>query len=230
MSIARNSAWNMVGVVVPTIITIPSLAIYSRSLGVEFLGLLMLPFSIMGYARVLDFGLSRALIRQVSIHLDDITRVKEFVGTTAIFIAGISVVLTVAAWMGSGWIVDFLRVSPHDRTDAVAGFHWLSLSIPSYLLSLVGTAYFEGKEDFKTLNLVRSAMSGLNAVAGVWCVYWTGSFSAVVAALCASRLISCIAIFALYRRDANRRDQARASSLMVFGGRRWPLRWHTGDG
>jgi len=113
-------------------------------------------------------------------------------------------------------MVNYLKVSPANFTDAVSSFLWLSLSVPPYLLSLVGTAYFEGKEDFKTLNLIRSGAGALNAIVGVAFVFWIPTLAAVMAALCLSRLFSCIAIFALYRADVNRRDAIRRPAIMSF--------------
>jgi O-antigen/teichoic acid export membrane protein len=216
MSIVRNSAWNLTGMVVSTLFTIPSFAIYSRSLGVELLGLLTLAFSIVGYASSFDLGLSRALIRQVSIHIDDKGTVKAYMGTTTVFVGVVSLVIAAIVWAGSGWLTTYLNVSPVHRADATASFHWLSLSVPPYVLSLVGSAYFEGKEDFKMVNIVRAATGALNAIAGVVCVYWVPTLSAVVAALCASRWLLCVAVFVLYRADVNHDDTVKRPALWTF--------------
>jgi O-antigen/teichoic acid export membrane protein len=216
MSILRNSAWNVIGVVIPSLFAIPSLAIYSRSLGVELLGVLTLTFAIVGYASSFDMGLSRALIRQVSIHIDDLGIVKKYMGTTAVFVGVVSLAIAAITWVGSPWLTAYLSVSPAHRDDATAGFYWLSLSVPPYLLSLVGTAYFEGKEDFKALNIIRCSAGALNAIAGVAFVYWVPTLAAVMTALCASRWLSCVAIFALYRADVNRHDPVVRSALWIF--------------
>jgi O-antigen/teichoic acid export membrane protein len=216
MSILRNSAWNVVGVVIPSLFVIPSLAIYSRALGVELLGVLMLTFSIVGYATSFDFGLSRALIRQVSIHIDDKEVVKTYMGTTTAFVGVVSLVIAAVTWIGSTWLSTFLSISSAHRNDATNGFHWVSLSVPPYLLSLVATAYFEGKEDFRALNGIRCAASALNALAGVVCVYWYPTLESVMAALCGSRWLSCIVVFALYRTDVNRHDPVPRPAIWTF--------------
>jgi len=218
MSIVRNSAWNVTGIALSTLFTIPSFAIYSRVLGVELLGLLTLTFSIVGYASSFDFGLSRALIRQVSIHIDDKGLVKTFMGTTTAFVGVVSLVIAAITWVASESLTHYLSVSPAHSADSTAGFRWLSLSVPPYLLSLVGTAYFEGKEDFKALNIIRGASGALNAVAGVACVFWIPTLAAVMAALCISRWLSCIAVFVLYCIDVNRHDSVVRPALWTFDG------------
>ena len=119
MSILRNSAWNVIGVVIPSLFAIPSLAIYSRSLGVELLGVLTLTFAIVGYASSFDMGLSRALIRQVSIHIEDLGIVKKYMGTTAIFVGVVSLAIAAITWVGSPWLTAYLSVSPAHRDDAM---------------------------------------------------------------------------------------------------------------
>ena len=206
----------MIGIVVSTLFTIPSLAVYSRYLGVERLGLLTLTFSIVGYASSFDLGLSRALIRQVSINIRDKGTVKSFMGTTTIFVAILSLVVGIATWVGSGWLTSYLNVSSANSADSTNSFHWLSLSIPPYLLSLVAAAYYEGVEDFRTLSIIRMITGGFNAIAGVVCVYWIPTLSAVVAALCVSRWMLCIAAFALYRKEINRADAVVRPALLIF--------------
>jgi O-antigen/teichoic acid export membrane protein len=209
----------MVGIVVSTLFTIPSLAVYSRYLGVERLGLLTLTFSIVGYASSFDLGLSRALIRQVSIHVNDKGAVKEFMGTTTIFVAILSLAIGIVTWAASGWLTSYLNVSSANSVDSTNSFQWLSLSIPPYLLSLVAAAYYEGVEDFRTLSIIRIITGGFNAIAGVACVYWVPTLSAVVAALCVSRWMLCIAVFAMYRRDVNGADTIVRPALLTFNSR-----------
>ncbi len=216
MSIVRNSAWNVIGIAVSTLFTIPSLAIYSRQLGVELLGILTLTFSLVGYASSLDLGLSRALVRQVSINIDNKAVVKRFVGTTAIFVAALSIPVTLLIWTGSEWLSTFLNVSARNLRDATTAFHWLSLSISPYVLSLVGVAYFEGKEDFRTSNIIRSITGACNAIGGVICVFVFSSLSSVVAALCLSRWALCIGILAFYRNDVHKSDPDRGRALITF--------------
>jgi O-antigen/teichoic acid export membrane protein len=209
----------MVGIVVSTLFTIPSLAVYSRYLGVERLGLLTLTFSIVGYASSFDLGLSRALIRQVSINVNDKGAVKEFMGTTAIFVAILSLAVGIVTWAASGWLTSYLNVSSANSVDSTNSFHWLSLSIPPYLLSLVAAAYYEGIEDFRTLSIIRIITGGFNAITGVACVLWVPTLSAVVAALCVSRWMLCIAVFAMYRRDVNAADEIVRPAMLTFNSR-----------
>ncbi len=63
MSMIKNSTWNILGVVIPSAIALPTMGVLSRLLGVEQFGLFTLAFAIVGYATLFDAGLSRAVIR-----------------------------------------------------------------------------------------------------------------------------------------------------------------------
>lgn len=71
MSIIRNSVWNIAGYIVPAVITIPALGILGRVLGAETFGIFTLALAIVGYASIFDVGLSRAVIREVSLFRED---------------------------------------------------------------------------------------------------------------------------------------------------------------
>jgi O-antigen/teichoic acid export membrane protein len=182
------------------------------------LGLLTLTFAIVGYASSFDLGLSRALIRQVAISVDEAGHLKRLMGTTTSFVFVVSVAIAAIIAACASTLADYLSISPAHRTDAINAFYWLALSVPPYLLSLVGVGYFEGKEAFNVVNIVRCASGALNAAAGVAAVYFVPSLAAVVAALCMSRWLSCIAVFYLYRSDINRRDHVVRPALLTFDG------------
>ncbi|MBN0009079.1 oligosaccharide flippase family protein, partial [Pseudomonas aeruginosa] len=70
MSLARNTFWNFLGVLIPSLAALPAIGYLARVLGVENFGLLTLSFAIIGYASIFDLGLSRAVIREVALSSD----------------------------------------------------------------------------------------------------------------------------------------------------------------
>jgi len=57
----KGTFLNLIGLVIPSVIAIPAMAVMARMLGVEKFGLFMLAFSLLGYASIFDGGLTRAL-------------------------------------------------------------------------------------------------------------------------------------------------------------------------
>lgn len=216
MSILRNSAWNVAGVIVPTLFAIPALAVYARVLGVELLGLLTLTFAIVGYATSFDFGLSRALIREVAINDGDPVAIRTLMGTAAVAVGAISLLLAAVVAVGVPTLVEYLKVSEVNRDDTTAALYWLCASIPPYLLSLVATSYFEGGERFAAVNLIRTSSAAMNAVAGVAFVLAVPTLTAVLAALCLTRWIACVATFYVYGNEINAGSGRRALDIARF--------------
>ncbi|HDV3897951.1 TPA: oligosaccharide flippase family protein, partial [Escherichia coli] len=68
MSLIRNSFYNIAGFAVPTLVAVPALGILARLLGPENFGLFTLAFALIGYASIFDAGISRAVIREISLY------------------------------------------------------------------------------------------------------------------------------------------------------------------
>jgi O-antigen/teichoic acid export membrane protein len=223
MSLVRNSAWNVLGVVLPSLIAIPAFAVYARGLGVERLGLLTIALTLLGYASSFDLGLSRALIRQVSIDRGDRVAVRSLISTATLAVAALAVALAALAWVCVPALVRYLNVSADNVADAQAGMRWLALTIVPYLLGLVASSYFEGLESFGTVNVIRVATAGLNAVAGVGALLVEPTLASVLLALFVSRVLTCLLTYGWYRHDvgargaARRFDGAQLAHLMRYG-------------
>ncbi|MDV0368130.1 oligosaccharide flippase family protein, partial [Enterobacter chengduensis] len=86
MSVIRNSIWNIAGYIIPAIITIPALGILGRVLGAEIFGVFTLAMAIVGYASIFDVGLSRAVIREVSIFRDDTEEKQRIIFTSSLLV------------------------------------------------------------------------------------------------------------------------------------------------
>lgn len=201
MSIIRNSGWNALGVAIPALIAIPTFAFYARILDVERLGLLTIAFVVMGYSSSFDLGLSRALIRQVAIDRHEPRVVRALVDTATIAVLVVAVALAAIAWLGVPVLMRFLKVSSTHLADASNAFRWLSLTVVPYLLAIVGSAYFEGKESFGAVNVIRTLTATLNAVAGVSALLVEASLQSVLIALFASRTLTCALTYSWYFRD-----------------------------
>lgn len=68
MSLFKNTLWNISGYIVPSLIAIPSLGILARTLGTTQFGIFTLSLAIVGYASIFDAGLTRAIVREISVN------------------------------------------------------------------------------------------------------------------------------------------------------------------
>lgn len=88
-----------------------------------------------------------------------------------------------------------MSVSSQTHTDAIAGFHWLSLAITPFLLSTVWFSYLEGKCDFFKLNILKSTTGILISILPVFCVMYEKSLSSAIFGLVVGRLITAIVAY-----------------------------------
>ena len=152
MSLIKNSALNFVGFIIPTIVAIPSLGLLARILGTEKFGLFTLVFAIVGYASIFDAGLTRAVIREISIHRSNNDEQKKIISTSMISIAVLGCLAAMLIYFFSPSISSLLKVSSINSKDANAALQVLSLSIPFFLLNQIWLAYLEGYECFSSVN------------------------------------------------------------------------------
>lgn len=85
MSLIRNSIYNLAGFAIPTIVAIPALGLLARLLGPEA-GLFTLVFALIGYASIFDAGISRAVIREISLYREDKKEKYNIISTASLVV------------------------------------------------------------------------------------------------------------------------------------------------
>ncbi|HFR2256373.1 TPA: oligosaccharide flippase family protein, partial [Shigella flexneri] len=70
----------------PSLIAIPALGILSRILGTEQFGLFTLAIALVGYASIFDAGLTRAVIREVSIYKNVHKELRAIISTSTVIL------------------------------------------------------------------------------------------------------------------------------------------------
>ncbi|TWI56589.1 O-antigen/teichoic acid export membrane protein [Pseudomonas duriflava] len=221
MTMLKNSTWNILGVVIPSLIALPTMGILSRTLGIEQFGLFTLAFAIVGYATIFDAGLTRAVIRAVAMHHGNVEKNKLVIATATYAVIGLSILAVLLLWFGAGKLVHLLNVSSENVDTAVSGFQWLSLSIPSFLLTMIWFSYLEGNERFAEFNLLRTITNSILAICPLFAVLIDPSFVATAIGLVVARIISMAVAFIPCWREfppgLYRFDKAVFKDLFAFG-------------
>ena len=156
-SIARNSALNLVGYVIPLLVGLATVPIITRELGAARFGLLSLAFAVLEYSSLFDLGLGAATTRQVSASIarrdpDIAPLIAGSVLSQALLGAVGSVVLILAAPL----IADHVFEIPADlRNEAIAVFRILALMIPPTIILLSLRGILEATQRFDLSNGLR---------------------------------------------------------------------------
>lgn len=192
MSLIRNSSWNLLGTVASAAVMIPSMGYLARQLDIESFGLLTLVLAFVGYASVLDGGLSRAVVREIALAGDDLKSAKRALGTGLSVVTGLGIVFCSIVWMASPSLVELIRVDDLLKEDAIEGLRWTALMILPILLGIVWMSPIEACADFARLNILR--VTGYTIVFGstALAVYWSPTFSAAAFGMLIGRFVMAL--------------------------------------
>lgn len=197
MSVIKNSYWNILAIIIPTAVAIPALGLLARLLGVESFGVFTLMFAFLGYASLFDMGLSRALVRSISINRASPTDIKEFLLVASILVCGIACLIGIFIYLFKNQIVEVFNVTPNVGIDVLKSLNYVSFSLPFLLLNIVWQSYLEGLERFKELSLLKVIANILVSIAPVLFVYLQSSIVMAVVGLLLARVVSFL-IFYIY--------------------------------
>lgn len=195
MSLIKHSSWNIVGMVIPTLIAIPVLGIMARKMGPEGFGLFTLLFSLVGYASIFDVGLSRAVTRFIAFNRNDKNVSNEIIGTSSWCIVVFSILGTALLFTLSSQITQWLNVTSTYYADTVISIKIIALSIPLFLLTQVWLGYLEGIESFAIINKQKIFTSSLMSILPLIGLYIHNTLSAAIIGLLLARLFTCIIVF-----------------------------------
>lgn len=155
MKAFKNSILNIFGVIIPALILLPVMGFFSRKLTVEEFGVFSLCFAVLGYSSLFDAGLSRAVVRLLTIKKQIKLKSSHIMGTASAVVFILGLIATLVLFLASEFLSRILKVSLHNFQDVVFSFQILSLAIIPMLLSLVVTAKLEATENFRLFNILR---------------------------------------------------------------------------
>lgn len=195
MSLIKHSIFNIAGFAIPTLIAVPCLGILARWIGVESFGLFTLAFAIVGYTSIFDAGLTRAVIREISIFKNDFEEQKKILGTTNLIILLLSSLASILLFSSCNLIVNFLGVSAELLQKAIESFKILAFIMPFFLLNQIWLGYLEGKEKFFIINIQRIISSSLIAILPLIFCIWDKNLVFAVYGLLVARIIAMLITF-----------------------------------
>lgn len=222
MSIIKNSIWNLVGYVIPSLVAIPALGYMAHKLGPELFGIYTIAIAVVGYAGIFDMGLTRAITREIAIYRNNSAERQKIIASATVFLLALSTLGGCLVLIFSASIVHFLNITAADFVDINNSFKLLALTIPIFLLNQLWIAILEGDEKFKAVNIQKSFSSTFIAGMPALFVIFDGTLLSAIAGLLISRIISLLIAFLLVRNEivqsGMRLDLVTFKRLIFFGG------------
>lgn len=219
----RHSLLNVAAAAAPLLVALPCLAVLPRSLSPEEFSLLLMAWALVGYAGILDLGLSRTVVVLVAKVRGDEIATSDILINAATLATCAGVLGCCLVYFGAPWIAsNLIRVSPEEASDAVLGFRIIAFSVPLLLLFLVVQGFWDGLEKFGESNLQRVVSGSIPLVLATTLVLVAPAFSSAAAGILVGRALT--AVLALSRGGVLvrlRRGQLNLTTfraLMGFGG------------
>lgn len=199
MTLLKNSLWNIGGYVIPAIVTVPALGIMGRILGAELFGVFTLALAVVGYASIFDAGLTRAVIREISIFRDDQKEKLRIVATATVLILILGMVAGCLLLIFSNAITTLLKISSGLHHEVSIALKILSLSIPLFLITQVWLSILEGMERFGVLNIYKSITGTLLSLLPAVFILIQPSLEFAIMGLVVARFLCFVIAFILCR-------------------------------
>lgn len=173
MTVRRNTFYNLFGTLLPTIVTLLTVPIYLRLIGVDRYGILVIAWVILGYFGVFDLGLGRATAQRIASmkHAEPSKRAEVF--WTALALNTVfGVIGGLFLWpVATYYFTNYLHVPKQLQLEILAAVPWLVFAMPVSTVSGVLSGSLQGRERFLALNVcsvLESTLSQLFPLAVVW--------------------------------------------------------------
>lgn len=192
----KNILWNLLGLGVPLVFAIWAVPTLLENAGSEKFGFMGLAWGLVGYASLLDLGMSRALtqklavIRQTDAEAQAKTIIKSAVYLTLAVSAVFFVFMCTLAIAGIDGLINYRQTT--DREVDISIFI-LGLTIPLQALSLAFKGVNEAYLNFRGISIVRMLLGGANFAAPAILSFWTVELHLLVLTLLIARTIALVA-------------------------------------
>lgn len=215
MSLLRNSWLNLIGLAVPSLVAIPAMGFMARTLERETFGLFTLALAFLGYSAIFDGGLSRAVIREVSIHRGNTEETRHILGSAVRISFTIGLLVSLLIVMSSDALTHTLNVTTASFEDARIGVVILAFCVPLVILNATLMALLEGREEFGAVNIIRATGLSLVFLIPVFVTLHDHAFKSLAMGLVFARLMMLCLTYSLYFRSARFHPTAFSRDTLI---------------
>ena len=225
-SLARSTALNLAGLLVPTLVQLVTVPLYIRFIGLDRYGVMALVWLLLGYFGVFDLGFGRAIASRIAARGADATTTRAEVfwtGTCLSILTGAAggIVLYVVARTLFSNVFDVPRGL---IGETAAALPWVALALPLVTGISALSGALQGCEAFGAMNLSQMTGSILYQVFPLLtAMMWSANLSGlVIAAVCGRAVTAAMLLWFCFRRlpagIVPRIARAQIKPLLSYGG------------
>jgi O-antigen/teichoic acid export membrane protein len=200
-SVSRNATLNLIGTVIPMVVTLATVPPYLRLIGDVRFGVLSLVWLFLSYFGLFEMGLGRATSKYIAALTDNNQAEREAVfWTAAIVNLAVGLFGGLLLWIAARSTLNlWLKSNVTIQAEVIRALPWLALAVPVATFTSVLMGALEGCQQFAVLNFQQVGATLLFQLAPLSVAYWAGPrvdwliAAAVLARIAANLplLISC---------------------------------------
>lgn len=196
--LARNSALNTVGQLLPIIVALVTIPPLIRGLGADRFGILALGWATVGYFGLFEFGLGRALTQAVALRLGKGGAAQDELSSVAwaaiLLLTALGVAGAIALALATPLLMQrVLSVPPDLQGEAIAAFRLLAMSLPFVLTSVGLRGLMEAHQDFGVATALRVPLSAFSYLGPLLVLPFAADLVAVAITIVAVRVLGLVA-------------------------------------
>lgn len=194
-ALSRNTLWNIVSQIVPSIVALVAIPLLLKGLGQERFGLLTICWMITGYFSLLDFGVGRALTQLIAsrVQTSDEQSISKIIQSSLLVTLVISIILTLILLLVKDYLIfSVLNVPKELHRETHLAVILLTLSIPLMILSSSLKGVLESIQRFDLVNIVRAPATALSFVLPVITLSFSNELHWSLASLLFFRVLTVV--------------------------------------
>lgn len=227
MSVKRNTAYNLLGSLVPMAVGIVTVPAYLRLIGEARYGVLALVWLFLGYFGLFDPGITRAAL----FHIAKLSGRGQEVERENVFWTALAINLLFGLF---GGIVFYFAAKPFFMTtfkmpdsmrgEVVASLPWLALSVPLSIVAGVLGGAMQARELFGSFNVINALNAMASQVAPLAVAWWHGpDLKWLIATVLIMRVLGSIPIMVVLKSGlpfglGGRFQRRLVAGLFSYGG------------
>lgn len=198
-AIARNTFWNMLGVGLPVLITLVTVPVLIRGIGVDRFGVLIIAWVVLSYFGLFDLGLGRATIRFLAEAFEH-RRVAEVRALfwTSLFLNGVLGVLggAILAMLTPVLVNATLNIPGDLRGESAQAFYLTAASVPLVTVTTAVRGTLEAQHRFGLVNALQIPVSAFTQIAPLLVLPFSNNLVWLVGAVVFVRVLGALVFLA----------------------------------
>lgn len=224
--LARNTVFNFLGQIAPTLIAIFAVPLLIRNLGTDRFGILTLSWVVIGYFSLFDMGIGRALTQLVAkkLGVGQEQEIPPLVWTALSLMLLLGLMGTLVTYLFSPWLVQsLLKIPRHLQPEALSAFYPLAIAIPIVITTAGLSGILEAQQRFGAISSVRAFMGAFTFLGPLLVLPFSQSLFPIMIVLVAGRFFAWIVylLLCLYTTPALRQnitlERLAIKPLLSFG-------------